>query len=80
MHGIGDIAYELGRDIHIVDLLQMRLYVPGRHPPGVERYDLVVEQRQPPLMLLHDLGLECAVAVPGNLYLRLSIPGDDGLL
>jgi len=36
------------------------LHLPHREPPGVERQDLGIEARQPPLMLGDELGLEGA--------------------
>jgi hypothetical protein len=54
-----------------VDLLQMPLYLPRRHPPRVQRQNLVVESCETP-RVQHDLRLEAPVAVPRHLDLSFS--------
>ena len=60
----GDFRDQRGRDLHAVQLLHDLLDVAGRHPLGVQGEDLLVEARHPPLVLLDQLRLEGAVAVP----------------
>ena len=61
---VGDLRDQLAADLHAVDLLQVRLDVPRRQPPRVQREDLVVEPHKAALALSDDLRLEAAVAIP----------------
>jgi hypothetical protein len=60
------------RHLDLIDLLQVPLDLARRHPPRVQRDHLLVEARQPPLALRHQLRLEAALAVPGHLDLDLT--------
>ena len=57
-HRIGHPRDQVTADPNAVDLLQMRLDIPGRQAPAIEREDLVVEPLKAPLTLAHDLRLK----------------------
>ena len=57
----------------------MRLDIPGREPPRIERQDLVVEPLETPLALTHDLRLERARPVPRGIDRDQAMLGDQHL-
>ena len=62
-HRIGDLADQIGRDLDMIELVQMRLDLANRKPAGVEADDPVVEALDPGLALGNNLRFEAAVAV-----------------
>ena len=56
------------RDVGPVQLVQMRLNVARAHTAAVERQNLLVEPFQAGLALVHQLGLEGAIAVAGDAH------------
>ena len=77
--GVGDAADRVAADLDPVDLLQMLRDLPCRHPARVHRDDLVVEAREPALMLGHDLRLELPLPVTRQLDLDRPVIGDQRL-
>ena len=76
---VGHPADQVAADLDPVDLLQVRLDVPGRQAAAVERQDLVVEPLEPPLPLPHDLRLERPVPIAGRLDPHLALLGEKRL-
>ncbi len=63
-NGGGDTADGIPSDAGPVEIGDVGLDLPRGHPAGVERDDLLVQAGQAPLVLLDDLRLERAVAIP----------------
>lgn len=78
-HALGHGRDEHGRDLGAVKLLQVGLDVAGGQAPGIERDHLVVETRQTPLALLHQLQLEGTGAVARHLERQAASVGQHGL-
>src|SRR5204862_7422916 len=66
---VGDAADRVAADLDTVELLQVLRDLPRAHPARVHRDDLVVETREPALMLRHDLRLERPLPITGQLDL-----------
>ena len=64
---VGDAADQVAADLDAVELAEVRLDVPDRHPARVQRDDPVVEPREPRCALRQDLRLEAALPVPRRL-------------
>ena len=73
---VGDPADQVAADVHAVDLSQVRLDIPRRQPPAIEREDLVVKALKPPLTLSDDLRLKAPVAIPRRVDRNLTVLGD----
>ena len=54
-----------------IDLLELRLDLPGAHPPRVKCQHLLIETGQPTLAFLHQLRLETPVPIARHLDLEL---------
>ena len=74
---VGHRANEIGRDLHGVHLRQEALNLADRHPARVEREDLVVEARQPPLVFGNETRLKSALAVAWYLDRERPVVGQD---
>ena len=75
-----DLRYQLRRDLHAVQFLDLLSDIPLAHTAGVQRQDLILHPVCIPVILADDLRLEGAVPVPGNLDVHLAQLGLDGLL
>jgi hypothetical protein len=76
---VGHLRDQVAADLDAVDLSQVRLDVPGREPPAVEREDLLVEALEPPLTLAHDLRLARARPIPRRVDPDRAVLGDQRL-
>ena len=65
-HHVGHRRYQRGRNLHPVDLRQVRVDVPRGHPAGVKRQDHLIDLADAPLPFHHDLRLECRLPVTGH--------------
>lgn len=54
-HGRRDPRDQVGRHVDAVQVLEVALNVPHRHPAGLHAEDLLVEAREAGLALLHEL-------------------------
>jgi hypothetical protein len=61
---VGDAADQVPADAHAVELVQVRLDLPRRYAPAVEREDLLVKAREAPLALSHELGFKAPIPIP----------------
>lgn len=75
-----DLRYQLRRDLHAVQFLDLLSDIPLAHTAGVQRQDLILHPVCIPVILADDLRLEGAVPVPGHLDVHLTQLGLDGLL
>ena len=48
---LGDRADQVRRHLHVVHLGEKAVNLADRHPTGIQRQDLVIEAREPPLRL-----------------------------
>jgi hypothetical protein len=69
---VGHLADQRRTDFGVVDLLQVPLDLARRQAARVQRQDLPVQLRPPPLALFHQLRLELAVAVARRFDLQLA--------
>ncbi len=76
---VGDAADRVPADLHAIEILQMAFDVTNAHPAGIEANDLLVQARQPPLVLADKLGLERAGPVSRVVDLDLAELGLDRL-
>ena len=65
-NGVSDLGDQLRGDLDAVQLAHVALDLVDRHAAGVHQDHLVVEPRQPPTVLLHQLRIEPTLTVPGN--------------
>jgi hypothetical protein len=79
-HRVGDGADQIGRDVDAVELAQMADNLTGAHTAGIHRGDLVVEPREPALVLGDQLRVKAGLAVARHLQLDLAGIGDDRFL
>lgn len=70
---VRDRAHRLRRDLVTVEIIDVGLDVPSRHPLGVHGDDLVLEPGYVLLALLYDLELKIGLPLPGNLQADLAI-------
>ena len=75
-----DLRYQLRRDLHAVQFLDLLSDIPLAHAAGVQRQNLILHPVRIPVILADDLGLEGAIPVPGDLDVHLTQLGLDGLL
>ena len=68
-NGVRDGADEIGRDVDAVEIVQVADDLPGAHPAGVHRDDLVVEARKPALVLGDELRVKARLPVARHLEL-----------
>jgi hypothetical protein len=61
---VGDLRDQCGRDFRAVDLPEVRLDIPGRHPSRVKRQDHLVDLPDTALPFRDDLRRECGIPVP----------------
>jgi hypothetical protein len=78
-HRVGDAADQIAPDMHTVDVGQVRLDIPRRQPPEVQRQDLVVKPLKAPLALADDLRRKAAVAITRRVDPDLPVLGDQRL-
>src|SRR5690606_38077969 len=78
--GLGGATDEVWTHVNTVQLLEVSADVPHRHAPRVHRNNLLVEAVELALVLGDELGLECAVSVPGHLDLDLALRGSQGFV
>jgi hypothetical protein len=76
---VRDGAHRLGRDLVAVEVLDMGLDVPRRHPLGVHRDDLLLQPGDIFLVLLDDPRLKIGLSIPRNIQVDLTELGFDGL-
>ena len=62
-----DLRYQLRRDLHAVQFLDLLSDIPLAHAAGVQRQNLILHPVRIPVILADDLGFEGAVPVPGHL-------------
>lgn len=71
-YGVGDSRDQFGRDGHPVEVFHVALDIARAHAPCVHGDDLVVEVGPTGLVLADQLGIEGALAVPGDLYRQIA--------
>jgi len=64
--GVRHAAYQIGRHLNVVNLLQMPAYLTIDHPASVHRDNLIVEQRDALFVLRHYYRLERPGTVAGD--------------
>jgi hypothetical protein len=78
-HRVGHPRDQVAANLDAVDLLQMRLDIPGRQAPRIQREDLVVEPLKPPLTLANDLRLEAPIPIARRVDADRAVLGDQRL-
>ena len=71
---------QIGRNFEPIDLKQMTLDLPHRHPARIHGYDLVVEAGKSPLVASDQLRIESSFTVTRNTKIELRRLGDHALL
>ncbi len=71
-HRVGHRGDQRRRHLHLVQLVEVLLDLPGGHAPRVQTDDPIVESVETLLAFADDLRLELALAVPRHLQLHLA--------
>jgi len=67
------------RHLHLVDLFEVILKLTGRHTPGVQGQNLLIEDLQPHLAFAHQLRIKVAGAIPRNFDIQITVGAVDPL-
>lgn len=66
---------QLGGNLRVVEVSDVFGYLPGRHPLGVHRQNLFIEDVEVGLVLGDELGIKVAVAVPRHFNPQVALGG-----
>ena len=77
---LADLAHQLRRDVHIVQILDLLRDVTLAHPAGIQPQNFLLHAVRVPAVLADDLRLVFSVPIPGYLHIHRSKLGLHSLL